>query len=303
MREPLRATFFALHHRGRHGVLLRATVAFAVLSSALMGAALLAMSFAFGDLLSWSPGGPPQAPNPSGMLWSIPLVFLVAFFYALVLASYEAACLRWLIRGEARGWSGLTVDDDAWRVYGAYWIWLGIYVGWALAYVILKALLARLLGAEHWGVWVGLGVLGFAALVSIVSLAPATAATVAKKRFAFFEATQATDERFLPLLGSFAVILVGQWLLQQGATVAWWTWALGADWVESFRGVSDYFSLARAQSEVTSAAVVQTGEATVWLISGASFLLSLSGMVLMFGVNARAVLLAIQERRIVPDAA
>ena len=43
------------------------------------------------------------------------------------MAAYEAACLRWMLRGEAPGLVGFTFDHDMWRVYGVYWCWVGVH--------------------------------------------------------------------------------------------------------------------------------------------------------------------------------
>src|SRR5262249_47612508 len=55
-----------------------------------------------------------------GLTGSVLLLMIPLF---ILLAAYEAACLRWMIRGEAPGLCGLTLDADVWRVYGVYWCW------------------------------------------------------------------------------------------------------------------------------------------------------------------------------------
>ena len=307
MAEPLRATFFALRRRERGGVLLRATLAYAVLSSLLLGAMFLFFSWGMGWALHEWPamlkGAQPDPPDPSRALWLLPLIFIWLFIHCVLMAAYEAGCLRWMIRNESRGWFGLTVDDDAWRVYGAYWVWAGFYLIWLIAFLLLAALLNRLLGEGHFGVWIGLGLLGLCAAASMVAFAPAAATCVAKQRFAFFESVNASEDRLPALAGSFALILGAQWLVSQALTYGWWALVLGPDWAEAFAGVADYAALQQAERLTVAAALQAPGGATLMAVTSvASMAIGLFAWVLIYGVNARAVLVALDEGRLQDDA-
>jgi hypothetical protein len=59
-----------------------------------------------------------MSPAALGGVMLIYLVFLFAFF--VLTAAFEAACLRWLIRGESGGgFLGLQLGADTWRVCSA----------------------------------------------------------------------------------------------------------------------------------------------------------------------------------------
>lgn len=307
MPEPLRATFFALRRRARGGVLTRASVAYAVIGSVIAGLGLFGLT----SLLGWAPrewgdilaGAERPTPDVGAVLWMLPLMFAWLFAHFLLMAAYESGCLRWMIHGEVRGWFGLTMDDDAWRIYGAYWVWAGVYLVWAIAFGVLAALLNRLLGENHWGVWTGLGLLALCAAFSVVALSPAAATCMAKRRFAFFEAVNVSEDRFLALAGSFALILGGSWLLSQAINAAWWTIALGPAWLETFANIASYSELQRAEGVVAAAAWrAPNGSLTMVLATIASTFVGLITGLLLFGVNARAVLVAIDEGRLRDEA-
>src|SRR6185503_16172494 len=116
MAEPLKATFFTLKHRDR-AVLLPATLVLIVLL-ALIAAAWAALNWGallrIAELLqAGASQTKPQMDDAAAMNlmfgmfalmgWSIILLFPAY----LVVAAYEAACLRWMIRGEAPGLFGL----------------------------------------------------------------------------------------------------------------------------------------------------------------------------------------------------
>src|SRR5262249_11160492 len=118
----LKATWFAFQPR-RKGLLVSASIAYAlVVFGCFIGFAAL-LSGLLGNVGGLLPQKIALDFNPS----EIGLVLLgelaLAFAIALATASYEAACLRWMIRGERGGLFGLSLDGDTWRVYAGYWLW------------------------------------------------------------------------------------------------------------------------------------------------------------------------------------
>lgn len=153
---PLDATFFAFKKRDRHFVLTGATAAYLALSLVLAGAYVAAVwpSLASGvqwyiDTLRSVAGGNKPAPPPVEALLSLAPWALVFWLLSIVLfAAYEAACLRWLVRGERAGVLGLSLGADTWRVFATYWVWIGLLIVFCTA-VAGFYLLLRLLGGLH----------------------------------------------------------------------------------------------------------------------------------------------------------
>lgn len=298
----LNATFFALERRD-HAVLLPAMLCYVLLAAVLAAIVIVPLFAALGiDFQTLRTGAwteAPTPPDPMKVLWILPVGFLALFVFYVLSASYEAACLRWMIRGERPGLFGLTLDDDTWRVYGVYWVWLlcGV-VAW-IGFAILSALLGRLFPENQIVLWVGLGV--YVALMGIgaVSLAPAAAVTIAERRFAFFDAFHATEDRFPPLLGSYALLFGGQWLLSYALSAGWVVWALGGRALDRFADVSDGQSFALAYNATIAAAMATPGSSIVyWATSAVSFIVSGLIVVLIYGVNARVARLALEEGKI-----
>jgi hypothetical protein len=116
MAEPLNATFFAFKKRERGGVLTGASIAFAVLAIVLYAALLGFIWLVLGQnplemsQMAAQAQTDPEAiqrmmsPGNLAMMVLVYLVFLFAIF--VLLAAYEAACLRWMIRGETKGFFG-----------------------------------------------------------------------------------------------------------------------------------------------------------------------------------------------------
>ncbi len=303
MAEPLRATFFALQRRERGGVLIGATLCYLLFAAALTAAFILPLFGMMGlDLQDAFSGATPETstpPDPMKALWIVPFGMVAAFAFCVLAASFEAACLRWMIRGERPGLFGMTLDADTWRVYGIYWIWLLFYaVAW-IGFLILSALIGRLLPENQIALWAVLAIYVCLVALGAVALAPAAAVTVAEKRFAFAEAAQATEDHFSSLLGSFAVLIGGQWVMNYGLGAVWLAWALEGELVERFAGVSDYMSFNIKYSEAVASGLSKPGAAQIyWAITAVSFFASFVISVLIYGVNARVALLAKQEGRI-----
>lgn len=297
MSEPLKATFFALQKREGGGVLLGATVCYLLISTALGAAIALPMFSVFN--MSFNGSAPVTPPDPMAALWLVPLTFVVVFFGCVLTASYEAACLRWMIRGEKPGLFGLTLDQDTWRVYGIYWIWFLCYgVAW-VGFFIVNALASMLLaGNQIASLAIGGGYV-LLILIAAASLAPAAATSIAQRRLVFGEAAQATEAHFGSLLGTYAFLFGVPWLLSSAWPVAWTFWKLEGDIGTYVERVTDLATAIAAYNEATVAATRAPGALIeYWAISAAMFVVSLAFMVLIYGANARAVLLAQQEGRL-----
>lgn len=298
MSEPLRATFFAFQKRER-GILVGATASYVLLMAALTALFMVPFFAAMGlNLLAVLGGAGPAAtpPNPTAALWAAPLGLAAAFVFCVVTAMFEAACLRWMIRGEKPGLFGLTLDADTWRIYGVYWVWLFCNLVALVGFVILSALLNRLLPDNAIAWWVGVGLYGCAIGLAFVSLAPAAAVSVAERRFAFGDAYQASENHFGALLGSFALLVGLQWGLNYGLTAGWLLWTLKGDVVGYFSGATDYWSFNVAYAQAVAAAMTAPNATYVyWAITALSFIASFAISILLYGVNARVALLALQE--------
>lgn len=230
-RPALNATFFAFRKREK-AVLLPASIVFAVLA-VIVGGVFAALNWqAFVDYMNWitsigattaqSPDSPPDftAMMPPQSVMNLgPAYILFLLVYYILLASYEAACLRWMIRGEAPGLFGLSLGADTWRVYFTYWIWFVLCN--AAAFVVAIILVASVGGValsaqadpSALGPGVGIAILvGFLVLLAwlylAVRFAPAAATSIARKRFAFFDAWTVTKGRFWALLGSFVLLFL-----------------------------------------------------------------------------------------------
>lgn len=298
MAEPLNATFFAFNKRERGGVLFGASVVYILMSGALLVAAFLVLWPALG-LNPLNPEPPTTPPDPMKALWILPVAFFGTFIYCVITASFEAACLRWMIRGERPGLFGMTLDEDTWRVYGLYWVWLLCYVVVWIGFLILSALVSMLAPENQIALWIVLSIYGLLIMFGAVSLAPAAAVTVARRQFSFGEASEATDEHFLPLLGAFATLVGLQWVLNTGATLAWVLWALNGDVSVYVASVRDPMSAYAAYNQAVAGAMAVPGGANVyWAMSGVLFLVSTVFLVLLYGVNARVARLALDEGRI-----
>lgn len=323
MAEPLNATFFAFRKREQRGVLVRAALGFAiglVILMAVFGVALwqvLAPALAwYGDLMS--AGGDTAAvealpPPPSALFLMFPAQFLFLFAFFVLFASFEAACHRWMIRGEAGGGLlGLRFGADTWRVYGVYWVWLllaiALYVGFLVVFLVL---IGSLSAAGDPGAVGLISVAAFLVLLAAVAylcvrFAPAAATSVARQRFSFFEAWAVTRGRFWAILGAF--LLLG--LLNVAVSIVASSVAFGVFFGGAFAGVD--FAAAASDPNVFVKAYVEALEKifqspamlamiAVYYICASA--VSLVFYTLFFGVNARAAQAALEEGKIEVEAA
>lgn len=222
--QKLDATFFAFRKRERRFVLTRAAIGYFIVY-ALIVAIYLALTWtSFAALLSWyggmvqtmSQGGEPSMPPPQ-VMGIVPYALGVGLLSIILFAAFEAACLRWLVRGDnGGGLLGLTPGADTWRVLATYLVWLGLFIAFSVVVVcfyVMTNVIASIGGAAQLMAMVlgALAPLGFLALLvwGAVRFAPAAALSIARKRFAFFEAPRVSKGRFWPLVGSFVILWVG----------------------------------------------------------------------------------------------
>jgi len=240
-------------------------------------------------------GGEPSLPPQEAMLAIAPWYAGVTALGLLLYAAFEAACLRWMVRGERGGIAGLSLGGDTWLMVLTYVVWL-----------LLGLLFSCLVGGLYYGLFLfnnaapglrivsmligALAPLGFAALLIwlAVRLSPAAAASIAARKFAFFSAWGATRGRFWPMLGAF-VILIAVYLglsfplssLLRGQMTQWLQPAVE----EAMRGGD--FDAVFAQAGAAFSTPTSIGLLAAYML--ASIVLSMVFYVCWFGVNAAAV--------------
>jgi len=317
-KQPLNATFFAFRKRDR-AVLLPATLAYAAIALVVFGVFAYLNWQAVVDYFNWTmtmgqnaekadPSDPSAvfgAMMPPASVMSLgPAYFLFMIVAYLLFASYEAACLRWMIRGESKGLFGLTLDADTLRVYFTYWLWFFLVIAFyiVIAIVMIGVGAGVAIGAQGnpdaagpMGLAIfGLVVALFAALIYFaVRFAPAAATSIAKRRFAFFDAWTVTKGRFWALFGSFLLLFL--------------MYFVGIIVLSLIMGVAMGVSMAGQMQAATEPQTPQEAFAmfaspSVWIPMAICYGLMIVGAfvfyVALFGVNARAALAALEEGKI-----
>lgn len=318
MAEPLNATFFAFKKRERGGVLTGASIAFAVLAIVLYAALLGFIWFALGqNPLEMSqmaaqaqadPEAIQQLMSPGNIAIMVLVYLIFTFAICVLFAAYEAACLRWMIRGETKGFFGLALDDDTWRVYGIYWVWFVGFIIGAIAFLIIMGILGATIAATAGAdspVMLILPLLFFIVPIYLCTrLAPAAATAIAERRFAFFDAWSTSSDRFWALFGAFFLLWLIYMLLVCGITVAWLSWAVGPRLAEIFAGGSDPTAASIAINQATMDAMSAPGGMLIYAgVSMATWIIAIMFYIALFGVNARAAVAALEEGKITPEAA
>jgi hypothetical protein len=307
--EKLDAAFFAFKKRDKRFVLTRAAVGYFILYL-VTSAAFVALSWnSLSSLMAWygtvigeaMRGGDPAQP-PVEAMGIVPYAFAAGVLSLAIFAAFEAACLRWLVRGESGGaLLGLTLGADTWRVFATYFMWLLLFIAFTVLIVlfyVLTSLIANMGGAARLIAMVlgALAPLGFIALLiwGAVRFAPAAATSIARRRFAFFEAPRVTKGIFWPLLGAFVVLWIGYLVI---TLVVGQIIQLPAQNVmmpvvtEMMTGGGDIGSR-----------MVEAMSSPIYLASMGAYLVfsaiaAIVFYIAMFGVNARAVLAADETQR------
>lgn len=314
MANPLNATFFALRKREKSGVLTGATVAYFVIMLVVLGG-FIALNFQglgvvmgwYGQLLSSAASG--VEPNidastiPPGVgmffLTLIPFMFVIY----LLFAAYEAACLRWMIRGETGGLMGLSLGADTWRVYSTYWIWFLLYMGFSIVFSVITMVVIGVGAVSSNGAADPTqAIAGSALLVALVTLirivlmiffgvrlAPAAAISVGLRKFSFFKAWTVSKGRFWALLGAFLLallIFIVAEIVIGGVVFA----VVGAGLMQMGPNADT--------SQVLSTLLTPQNLIVIGVAYALILALSVFLYLLFFGINARAVIAAAEDGKI-----
>jgi hypothetical protein len=220
--SPVEAALFAFRKREKRFVLTSASVAYTIASLALGALMLAAIWPSVAAAMTWyvetwrtiMSGGEPSEPPVQMMRGVLPWYGLFGLLGLILLAAFEAACLRWMIRGERGGLMGLTLGADTWRVFLTYFVWLVLGVLFAMLVVVSYGLLFLLSNALPVvrPLFMLIALLMPLALAALgiwgaTRLSPAAAMSIARRKFSFFHAWGATRERFWDLLGAFVILL------------------------------------------------------------------------------------------------
>lgn len=310
--SPVDAALFAFRKREQRFVLTGASIVYAV-ASFVLAAALVAAAFpAVSALFTWQiesmrvlgEGGELARPPTAALVALAPWYIAVSLLSLVLYAAYEAACLRWLVRGERGGFLGLTLGADTWRVFACYFVWLALAIAFA---VLVVGVYIGLNAASNAVPVLRLGVVFMAALMPLalaallfwgaVRLSPASAVSIAQRRFAFFDAWKATLGRFWELLGAFVILLAAYFAVATVASVLIripMAQAMYPLMQEALAGGSLDAIIGRAKESFATPLMVAL--AAVYLL--VSTVLSMLLYVGWFGVNARAAALALEESKL-----
>lgn len=314
MAEPLNATFFAFRRRERGGVLTTLTIAYVVLALVLFGLFVVLNLQGISDYFNWYAGmlgaamenaaDPGAMMPPSSVMALGPAYLLLMLSTYILLAAYEAGCLRWMIHGEVDGLFGLSLGADTWRVWFGYWVWLLLLVAFYIVFAVVFAAvfvgsMAGLQSAPSdagpGAVLVSLGMMLAVLVVPLyfgVRFAPAAATSVACRRFAFFDAWTVSKGRWWALFGAFLLLFLMFYVLYLivggGLLFAMMSTAQGA--------------IGRAEPQNAQEAF-QAFANPAWaaMVVGFVVIMTVAVMTLcvaIYGVNARAALVALQEGKI-----
>jgi hypothetical protein len=329
MAEPLNATFFAFRKRERGGVLLRASIAFIVVALLLYAAFIAVFWAQLGPIVSWyadmitiaaSGQTDPSAmqgmtlPEGIGAMALGGIVWL--FFFCVLYAAYEAACLKWMIHGETGGFMGLSLGADTWRIYSTYWLWFALYLGFSIVMAILLAIVMMVIamtslggGGDPTAMFVALPVyyvIHYGLMIYFgTRFAPAAATSIARRKFSFFQAWTVTKGRFWALFGAFFLLFL-IYLVWMIAYFAIWVVAVAGPVAPDLSTVnwSDGQQMYQTYMEFMQAYIRSMLEPRTWVVLGAlqvvSWIAALFLYLAVFGINARAAQAALEEGKIQP---
>jgi hypothetical protein len=211
-------------------------------------------------------------------------------------AAFEAACLRWMTRGETGGVLGMSFGADTWRVLGVYLVWMVLGLLFCIALGVFYGVLAGVGSAAPSALRILMMLIGALAPLAIAAfaiyiatrLSPAAAASVAQRKFAFFAAWGATRGRFWEMLGAF-VILTAVYLGVAFALSLLIRWPMAQAMIPAMQGaVSDmsFDDIIKRMRDVFTSPLVAT---MIALYALASVVLVSVLRVAWFGVNASIV--------------
>lgn len=286
-----RAAFFAFKKRERGGVLTQATIGYLivlfVLIAALAAVAWRGLSAYFEWAATMTPGDAEAMTPPPEVMQALPVFLLFMPLFYLATAAYEAACLRWLVGGEAGGgFLGLKLDADVWRVFVCYLVWVALFIGGVFGLAILVGIAS----AVNMMLAVALGFIGFFALIFFaIRLAPAAAVTVGIGKFSFFKAWTATQGKFWTLFGAFFFIFI--MLIVASVVLAIVFFAVVGGAMGAGAGGGDPEAMAEAMRNPTAA--VGMG---IYYVG--SLLISMIFYIAMFGANSAVAIAAHEEGKV-----
>jgi hypothetical protein len=226
--NPLDAARFAFAKRQPRFVLTKITLVY-LACSLLIGGVFIAAAWPWiAPLVTWymavlhavASGVTPPDPPIASLAGVLPFYALAALLGILLYAAFEAACLRWLVRGQTGGPLGLSLGADTWRVLLTYLVWLGLaFLAFCVVGVFYFAInaLGHAVPALSF-LTVMIGALAPLAIIAGmiyfgVRMSPAAASSVSQQRFAFFSAWSATRGRFWELLGAFIIVFVAYFVI------------------------------------------------------------------------------------------
>lgn len=320
-RQSLNATFFAFKKRENGGVLLGASVFYAIALivsyAALVGIAWFLLggpSFMtwYNEVAAAQANGQvsnEMPPNMSGLLLLIPLAFVWIFLLFIVFAAYESACVRWMLRGDKSAPLNLHFGADMWRAYGTYWFWLVYSVVSCILFFVATFVVGLVASAAGeiggWITLVAVPVLLAAWLYTTVRLSPATATSIGIGEFAPFKAWKVSSGRFWALFGAyfllFVIYLIVITIVSAVVMGSYYAQIFGGlDWTlmqtdpDAFMRQYELASLQAAQNLFAtplSTALYIGGQLLVYAVAIVFY-------VLWFGVETRAVQAALEEGKI-----
>lgn len=305
------AAFDVFAKRERSGVLLQAVLGY-VLLSIVFSAAFLALTWSslgpfFATYMSFiqssmGQGTPSEAQTQEFLRTLLPLAgpyFIMMVVTYLLLAAFEAAVHRWLVRGETGGFLGLTLGADTWRVYLSYWLWLLVGIVLYVAFLIVGLIIGVVSAVVGVQGAIGVAFVVIAAIAAcipfiyvLLRLAPASATSIGRKRFAFFDAWRVTEGRALSMLGAFLIIFALFFVAYLAFAIAF-----GIIIAIPLAGMTAAGAVPDPQmlfAELLQPAMLAPIIAALIAYTVAVFVLFLA----LMGVNARAVRVALQEGRI-----
>lgn len=324
-RQALKATFFAFQKREQSGVLLRLTLAFIIVAVVLCAGFAALFWNSLGPLVQWyaevlqasarqDTAAIEAMGLPEGFFAVIPGILLWLFPFYLLCAAFEAGCLRWLIHGENVGFMGLSLGAPTWRVWSSYWMWLLLNMAFSIA-------MSMVMGVAVFAIMMGGGgdpaavatlmpvfyIFQYALMIYFgIRFAPATATSIARRKFAFFDAWTVTKARFLPLLGSFAFLYLLYVVASLVMAAGFFAIVMGPSAQDLSAAANDPNQVMQIFMSAMQTYFQSLSNPQNWIVLG---VLQLVGIVVgvlfylaMYGVNARAALAALEEGKIAPAA-
>jgi hypothetical protein len=214
-----------------------------------------------------------------------------------------------MIHGQRGGFLGLTLGADTWRVWLGYCLWLLLFIGFYLLFIIIVAAtsiggVAAIGASKDGSAAIGAGLFMFAGFLAAlfavlylaVRLSPGAATSIISRKFAMFDAWRVTRGRFWSLFGAFLLL----WLIYFVVII------IVDVVIAAVMGVAAFSSMSSKAGPDPSAILANITSPGTIVMLGAVYLgtiaIAMTFYVALFGVNARAVLAAAEEGKL-PDVA